>query len=1019
MKRILASLMTVIVVITSLIGNGNMKVKAESQFITVNIYNEFGKCVEVIQISGTNKNLTSDSKNLIIEGNKIKYTNESYFGYKVENIRVQNSDTLINYIKTTDNSIVYDDSGKQKELNLMEFIDIGNTEFEGLRGAVVNISLKEEMASVKFITDKGRVCSVSTNNIYNSTYALTKNLSNKNYKIDESVNDATGYDLVGWRGSVDNKLYKVGDTIDITVKQNYIAEFKSQLKTITYIGYDNTVIKTEQAEFGTKVKLPETAPEVEGKEFDFWCKNSNLSSDYSATEILVSGDIKLYAVYKVADMVIIYTDDSGNEVKKKVKYGSQFTSIGDLDKRGYTTVWKDKDGNVYDANTQVKKNITLYANYVPNRYKIDIITNGGEVEFERCNIQNGTIEFGDEIVIKSIDKYGYDTLEVRYNNLEIGKDTDGKYRIKITQDKDSTITINYSKNKHTVKYIDELNKKEKEEYNIYYQQEIVMPEYTKKDGYTFRGWQLSTGEVKQPGDIVSMPNKDLKVTALWENINYVIKLNLDGGYFTDSNNLDEVVVLKMGDTYKLSKPTKTGYEFNGWKAKKGKVVNDVYTVETFDDEIDANWVKKKYSITVLPNGGFFKGSTNIQNIIGEYGDTIELETPIREGYTFKNWEVLSGNQESLKDNKVICGLGGITIGAVWIGSNGEIIDNNSENYVKPVDGTIDSSVILSEDTVKIAYAGCESTISLIGKVGVDKTNGVNTDYDNTINSDYTIQIDNYSNIANAKYQVVPSSTLSANVSLKEGTWETMSGNCIKLSKDRADGKYNIYFVVETVQGKKIMFRSTGFILDNTPASLDGIEDGKYYTNSITLNAIDTNGISSIKLNGTEVSNNTKISKSGKYKVELSDKAGNISIVNFILDKEKPSINIKNNRSYNKDIKIVVKDGLTGVSNIKLNGKTIKNNSKITKNGKYTIVVTDKAGNKLSINFKLDKVKPKVSLKKSKGAVKIKCSDSLSGIKVIKLNNKKIKNGSVVRKRGSYTLKVYDKANNVKTIKFKF
>lgn len=98
--------------------------------------------------------------------------------------------------------------------------------------------------------------------------------------------------------------------------------------------------------------------------------------------------------------------------------------------------------------------------------------------------------------------------------------------------------------------------------------------------------------------------------------------------------------------------------------------------------------------------------------------------------------------------------------------------------------------------------------------------------------------------------------------------------------------------------------------------------------------------------------------------------------------------------------------------------------KVTKNGKYTIMIDANGDNRYSmvINVKgIDKKKPVIkgvkNNKKYKKAVTIKFSDKDSGIKSAKLNGKKIKSGKKVKKAGKYKLVVTDKAGNKKTITF--
>lgn len=100
--------------------------------------------------------------------------------------------------------------------------------------------------------------------------------------------------------------------------------------------------------------------------------------------------------------------------------------------------------------------------------------------------------------------------------------------------------------------------------------------------------------------------------------------------------------------------------------------------------------------------------------------------------------------------------------------------------------------------------------------------------------------------------------------------------------------------------------------------------------------------------------------------------------------------------------------------------------KVTKNGTYSVKVIEAEKDKAySVIFKVNEIDenaPQVTGVKNgktyKKAVTVKFSDKQSGMKSAKLNGKNIKNGAKVTKKGSYTLKVADKAGNSSTIKFK-
>ena len=145
-------------------------------------------------------------------------------------------------------------------------------------------------------------------------------------------------------------------------------------------------------------------------------------------------------------------------------------------------------------------------------------------------------------------------------------------------------------------------------------------------------------------------------------------------------------------------------------------------------------------------------------------------------------------------------------------------------------------------------------------------------------------------------------------------------------------------------------------------------------------------------------------------------------------------------SLNKDGSMKYGEIYTATAELRLMGKykkfyfTIKVKDK---NSDPVIKITDKKLKKLinnsddknnneKVTSKKDKKKPTVKGVKNnktyKKKVKFKVSDK-SGIKKVTLNNKKIKvskatKGYTVKKRGKYTLRVWDKAGNNRVVKFK-
>ena len=70
------------------------------------------------------------------------------------------------------------------------------------------------------------------------------------------------------------------------------------------------------------------------------------------------------------------------------------------------------------------------------------------------------------------------------------------------------------------------------------------------------------------------------------------------------------------------------------------------------------------------------------------------------------------------------------------------------------------------------------------------------------------------------------------------------------------------------------------------------------------------------------------------------------------DTKKPTVKgVKNKKTYKKAVKIKFSD-VSGIKKATLNGKKIKSGKKVKKKGKYTLIIIDKAGNKIKIKFRI-------------------------------------------------------------------
>lgn len=177
------------------------------------------------------------------------------------------------------------------------------------------------------------------------------------------------------------------------------------------------------------------------------------------------------------------------------------------------------------------------------------------------------------------------------------------------------------------------------------------------------------------------------------------------------------------------------------------------------------------------------------------------------------------------------------------------------------------------------------------------------------------------------------------------------GNKIILDKDTLLDNGAIYAVADTE------------LLKGTALTITGASEGEIYNKKKTVSINTADGIiksMGVEVNGTEKEfsddehpyNVTVCSKDGKYTISAELFSGTNQTLTFTVDQTKPKANVENNKTYKSGKKITFSDKTSGIQSAKLDGKNIGSGYKIKKKGTHKLVLTDKAGNKQTIKFKI-------------------------------------------------------------------
>ncbi|WNB92511.1 Ig-like domain-containing protein [Bacillus sp. NEB1478] len=198
------------------------------------------------------------------------------------------------------------------------------------------------------------------------------------------------------------------------------------------------------------------------------------------------------------------------------------------------------------------------------------------------------------------------------------------------------------------------------------------------------------------------------------------------------------------------------------------------------------------------------------------------------------------------------------------------------------------------------------------------------------------------------------------------------------------------------------------VKDVIAPQVNGVEQNGIYNSDKTI----TFNEGTATLNGNPFVSGTTVVTEGSYTLQVMDEAGNITKVNFGIDKTAPTISgVENNKVYNRDVMISFNEG-----SAKLNNEVITTGKTVSNEGQYSLEVTDLAGNKKAVNFSIDKSAPIVKGIENNKAYNHDVSPTFNE-GIAKLNGTTFINGTTVSAEGSYAFEAIDAGGNKTTANF--
>ena len=454
----------------------------------------------------------------------------------------------------------------------------------------------------------------------------------------------TGYTFVGWDKAVPSTM----PAGNVVIK----AQWQINQYTITFDTDGGTTINPITQDYNTAITKPSN-PTKTGSSFAGW--------DKEIPSIMPAENLTIKALWTVGKYTISFDTDGGTTVAPiSGDYGMVITVPANPTKTGYTFVGWDKE----IPGTMPSEDMTIKAQWQINQYTITFDTDGGSVISPITQDYNtaitkpsnptkdGSVFAGWDKDIPSIMPAENFTIKALWNKLyTITFDTDGGSEVNpviaisgtaITAPDDPTKT-GYSfagwnpalpetmpasdvtcKAQWTIKQYKVTFKNYDGsilyEATLDYGAAIPLPASDPvKPGAVFKEWS--------PTPAATMPAEDVVYTASFDDSEYTITFDTDGGSPVPNDIKDYYSKDITDRTKDIQNPTKEGYTFKGWEPAIPSII-------TGDLTIKAIWEKIKYTITFDTDGG-----SVVEPIQLEWGSTITAPTePKKTGYTFIGWD---------------------------------------------------------------------------------------------------------------------------------------------------------------------------------------------------------------------------------------------------------------------------------------------------------------------------------------------------------------------------------------------
>ena len=466
-----------------------------------------------------------------------------------------------------------------------------------------------------------------------------------------------GYVFVGWNTdkNATSAQYVDGQSVNNLTTQNggtvTIYAIWKRTITITYDANGGTGAPSSQtgtlynSQASVDIKLSDDRPSKEGFSFNGWAtsKESSTAEYQPGNTYPFSDSVTLYAIWGTNSYELTVNPNGGRWNGSKDTslvngdYGTTAVIADPEPPAGYTVTFDGNGGTAGQTTITSTKRFSNWTVEGPGTLDGTVYTFGAGNGSLKANYKDNAI------TLPEAKKDGY-TVDGWYN--EDGERVGGE-NDQYTPTGDETLHVEWKANTYTIVFNNNGGTGSMSNMSMTYDtpKNLTSNAFTRA-GYNFFGWSTDKDATTQTytngqsvNNLTIENGGTVTLYALWRKT-ITVTYNADGGSGapTVSTGTMYNAQTSVEITLSTTKPTKSGYTFNGWTATQGSTQVDYQPGGTYsfsnNTTIYAVWGVNNYTLTVKPNGGKWNNTTNDSTVPGDYGTTTTIADPIPPaGYT--------------------------------------------------------------------------------------------------------------------------------------------------------------------------------------------------------------------------------------------------------------------------------------------------------------------------------------------------------------------------------------------------